>query len=557
MLLNNKNNERLGIFIFYDRDGIVDDYVTFLLNDLTTTVNELIIVSNSKLSPFEKAKLSKFTDKIKIRENVGLDAGAFKDIYDEYKEYIKSFDEVILLNDTFFGPFIPFKTIIKDMAKKDIDFWGLSACYDSPDGFGYLPDKMIHNHIQTFFIVFRNNVLNSEAFNTYWENYNIKKMKSFDNVVTKHEIVFTHYLEEAGFKWDIYTDLSKYKSSELTENFNTYAYASYDLIKNYHCPFLKKKNFSFPKSDVLYLSDGEDLKKTFNYLKENNIYDTEMIWKYIIRICKTEDIYFNLNLNYIIEEDKENKNYAIVLKLEEEKYIEYYVNLLKHPPFKNYFVFTNNKNIKNILETKKIKITSPKDFHPEKYDYIGVINDFYQKHQQINLAYEMNFNSFILNGFENQEYVNGVGKVFLNNPHIGALILPISYHSNYFADIANYFDIINCNCNACFIRSELFDLDTISEDYFVQKILNNLQNNNFVVGKIFNKKALSNILINQEYTIKETYRTLCTYHRANTNSITEARYHLKHTRCHRALYKKVIIRLYRIVIKIYYKWFWK
>ena len=115
MILNKKQIKRLGIFVFYDKDGIVDDYVLFMLNSLKDATEDIIIVSNSKISDTEKKKFLAFTNKIKIRQNVGLDAGAFKDIFDEYKEFFKEFDELILLNDTFYGPFTSFKKICKSM----------------------------------------------------------------------------------------------------------------------------------------------------------------------------------------------------------------------------------------------------------------------------------------------------------------------------------------------------------------------------------------------------------------------------------------------------------
>ena len=37
MKINLENNNRLGIFVFFDKDGIVDDYVTYLLDDLLST----------------------------------------------------------------------------------------------------------------------------------------------------------------------------------------------------------------------------------------------------------------------------------------------------------------------------------------------------------------------------------------------------------------------------------------------------------------------------------------------------------------------------------------
>ena len=42
-----KNNKKIGVFIFFDRDGIVDDYVTYLLDDLVNSLDDLIIILNS------------------------------------------------------------------------------------------------------------------------------------------------------------------------------------------------------------------------------------------------------------------------------------------------------------------------------------------------------------------------------------------------------------------------------------------------------------------------------------------------------------------------------
>ena len=131
----NKKSKRLGIYIFYDKDNIIDDYVIYMLKDLNKAVDNIIFVSNSKISKEEEKKLNGLNIEINIRENIGLDAGAFKYVYDKYKrEYLCQYDEVLLLNDTFYGPFKPFKEIINEMNDKDIDFWGLTANFDSKDG---------------------------------------------------------------------------------------------------------------------------------------------------------------------------------------------------------------------------------------------------------------------------------------------------------------------------------------------------------------------------------------------------------------------------------------
>ena len=42
--------KRLGIFFFYEKNGDVDDFITYYLRDLARNLTELIVVCNGKLS---------------------------------------------------------------------------------------------------------------------------------------------------------------------------------------------------------------------------------------------------------------------------------------------------------------------------------------------------------------------------------------------------------------------------------------------------------------------------------------------------------------------------
>ena len=549
-MLLKKEAKRLGVFIFYDKDGIVDDYVLYLLKSLKEAVEDIIVVSNCSLKESEKEKFKMFTDKIKIRENIGLDAGAFKDTFMEYQEYFKTFDELILMNDTFYGPFVPFKDIFADMATKDIDFWGLTANYESPDGFGYLPDHVIPNHIQTFFLALRKNVLESDAFNNYWKNYNIKKMNSFEKVVTKHEVYFTHYLEQAGFKWDIYTDLSNYRSQNIEENYNYYAYASYDLIKNCRCPFIKRKNFVFERSDALYLTNGEDNKKSLEYIKNNTDYDVNMIYKNLTRLYKPMELYYGLSLNYIVKEEaKSSKTCATLLFLEEEKYCELYLQFLKNTDIKPIYVFTNKKSIKEKLEQEKIKIEKIEEFSFQNYEYLCILKDTNIPSSKINLIYEMHINEIFQNALANQKYLNGVLSIFEDNPYIDMLVLPESMHSDYFGKFAEKQKIV-ANENCLFIKSSLFDKKKVVQKNYINT---SVENSKGLVGKVFNENQISNILMNQEYALQKTYQILgnCNGYMNHLSGLLYVERHKKHL----YMNPNLKIRIYRFIKKIIYKWF--
>ena len=98
--------KRLGVFVFYDASGIVDPYVEYLLESMKNIIQKLIIIINGEIKDEEYNKLKKYSQDIFIRKNYGYDAGAYKDVFMQFltrKEQIK-WDEIILFNDTFYGP---------------------------------------------------------------------------------------------------------------------------------------------------------------------------------------------------------------------------------------------------------------------------------------------------------------------------------------------------------------------------------------------------------------------------------------------------------------------
>ena len=60
--------KRLGIFFFYEKNGDVDDFITYYLRDLARNLTELIVVCNGKLSKQGRAAFEEFTDQIIARK---------------------------------------------------------------------------------------------------------------------------------------------------------------------------------------------------------------------------------------------------------------------------------------------------------------------------------------------------------------------------------------------------------------------------------------------------------------------------------------------------------
>lgn len=116
----NNGMRRLGIFSFFDKDGIVDTYIEYLLMDLMLVIDKLIVVVNGKLCSAGREKFEKYAANVILRPNKGFDAGAYSEIIVNVlgEEEIKKWDEIVLCNDTFYGPFVSFCDIFNEMSKK-------------------------------------------------------------------------------------------------------------------------------------------------------------------------------------------------------------------------------------------------------------------------------------------------------------------------------------------------------------------------------------------------------------------------------------------------------
>lgn len=224
--------KRLGIFFFYEKNGDVDDFITYYLADLNKNLTELVVVCNGKLSEQGRAAFSQFTDNIIVRENKGLDVWAYKTALDSYGwAKLSEFDEIVMTNSTLMGPVRPLKEMFDAMwENQDLDFWGLSIHHGAKSNpfkgkhlYNYLPV-----HIQSHFIVYRRRFVQNPELQAYWDN--MPMIESYTDSVQRYEAVFTKQFEDKGFKWDVYV-----KTDDLKD------FTDYPLLV---CPtlLLREKN---------------------------------------------------------------------------------------------------------------------------------------------------------------------------------------------------------------------------------------------------------------------------------------------------------------------------
>lgn len=300
---------RLGIFAFYEKNGIVEDYVVYLLKELRGSVNRLIFVYNGVLSDGGRQRIEGLVDEIRERENRGYDAGAFREVLLDFieRERLNDFDEVVLCNDTFFGPFVPFKNIFTKMNGRGLDFWGLSAQPESVD-FWIGSDNIVSAFIQSFFMVIGKRMLEDKRFASFWRNLKVKEW-NLTQVVKNYEQRFTTYFEGLGYRWGTYTDNSFFEGEPIQNDFTPYLMMPYELIKYGNCPFLKKKCITGKDIAQGMEPDNGGFAKALAYVEKNTDYDTNIIREYMIRNCSKEIIADKLKLSYIISPSADDMQY--------------------------------------------------------------------------------------------------------------------------------------------------------------------------------------------------------------------------------------------------------
>ena len=94
---------RLVIFQNYSYFNRTEEYILYLLKSFREIADKIIVLNNSKLEFQEKKKYQNLSDEYYERENIGYDAGAYKDFFqNNTTETLGQWDEIILANSTFF-----------------------------------------------------------------------------------------------------------------------------------------------------------------------------------------------------------------------------------------------------------------------------------------------------------------------------------------------------------------------------------------------------------------------------------------------------------------------
>ena len=285
--------KRLAVFAYYDKDGIVDGYVPYLLKAVRRFCTRQVVMVNGALTDEARAALEQCADAVCQRPNEGFDITAYRDAL--LAEDLGSFDEVLFYNQTIFGPVCPLDEMFREMDGRDVDFWGLTR-HKGAKAASWNDKIPIPPHVQSFFFAVRGKMLHSPEFEEYWRS--LPAIHGYWEAVEKHEIRFTRHFADLGYRWDVYV------RTEDLEAYNDYPLMGMPtlLLRERGCPFFKRKNFLTVRHLYTTVPQGDATRTLYEYLRDETDYPTGLIFENLLRTEPLESLVQAMGLCWVIGE---------------------------------------------------------------------------------------------------------------------------------------------------------------------------------------------------------------------------------------------------------------
>lgn len=249
--MNTNGIKRICLFAGYNSKGIIEDYALYYLQELSK-ISDVYYMADNKILPEELEKLTPYVKGAYGYSHGKYDFGSWQELINKISwDKIAEYDELILTNDSVFGPLYNLKNFIEDIEKdKEWDLCGVNTAYD------------FHTwHLSSYFLVLRKKGFLSDTFKEHISS--IEKEDDVKKVIEKYEIGLSRKMVEAGF------------SVKNAVKFRKNIYLSWRNFYLAGSPFIKRKIFN----DELFL-----ICKTLGwekFLKKYTKYDTSLLYNYV------------------------------------------------------------------------------------------------------------------------------------------------------------------------------------------------------------------------------------------------------------------------------------
>lgn len=315
---------RLAAYVFWEKDGIVRDYVKYYLNGLKEVCSKIYVVVNGEIQKEGKASLEEEIGAVVLqRPNEGVDFWAYKTALDYEGDGISAYDEVVLCNCSCYGPVYPFHEMFDEMGERQLDFWGITEWPLNEGGYH-------GTWVLSYFMVFRPRMFLSKEWKAYWRD--LTPVASREECIEKHETKFTQYFADRGFSYDVFCH--NYPSCmDITIE------APDELVMTQRCPLIKRKAFCCDYERFMPFHRGNRSRRLFDFLRKTNQYSNDIILDDLLATQHMANLYNCLQLDYILPDKTETgddtnggNGIAVCLFLSNGSFLDEMLQYLKSMP---------------------------------------------------------------------------------------------------------------------------------------------------------------------------------------------------------------------------------
>ena len=147
---------KLCLFAHWDPHGIIDDYVLHYLRRIADHGYSIRLASTSShLEPTSLARAQQICDQVIWRRNVGVDFGSWREA-ERSSARLAEFDELLLTNDSVFGPIHDLGPTLAHIHAEPASLWGLTDNLENGP------------HLQSYFLAIPGETLRSPTFRRFW-----------------------------------------------------------------------------------------------------------------------------------------------------------------------------------------------------------------------------------------------------------------------------------------------------------------------------------------------------------------------------------------------------
>jgi Rhamnan synthesis protein F/Methyltransferase domain len=185
--------KRLLCYAHFDERGEVKEFVRHALDAMKSVCSTQIFVSNSPIPDSDRVLLEQTCMHVVAKENVGYDFHMWQQGLGlaDFADY----DEIVLMNSSIYGPILPIEDVFREMEKRRCDFWGITECFQ------------MRPHVQSYFLVFRKQVIISPEFAAFWRG--VLPYVNKNQIVMSYEVGLTQWLVDSGFQLSVYSNVYK------------------------------------------------------------------------------------------------------------------------------------------------------------------------------------------------------------------------------------------------------------------------------------------------------------------------------------------------------------